>query len=178
MCRRCEPCICPGSGWRWAGRCGLQTTPCQNVLDDIFLKLRFLVTLLFSLKRVTLLQEISPCLLQAEWQCPLLNTLWFTAFHTHTGNTNPLRRDCRQYSCQHIRCHSIAPHKHPAFTLFIFPPVQAATAHKHAESLIYIYNKSPFCIPRSGKEPWYKRNLLREQCNSSKEKQAHLAFCR
>lgn len=108
---------------------------------------------------------------------PPEHTVIYSLPHSHWQH-NPLRRDCRQYSCQHIRCHSIAPHKHPAFTLFIFPPVQAVTAHKHAESLIYIYNKSPFCIPRSGKEPWYKCNLLREQCNSSKENQGHLAFCR
>lgn len=60
---------------------------------------------------------------------------------------SPLCTDCRQHSCQRIRCHGIALQKHPAFTLCIFPPVQAETAHKQIEGpYLYIY-KSPFFIP-------------------------------
>lgn len=108
---------------------------------------------------------------------PPEHTVIYSLPHSHQRH-KPLRRDCRQHSCQHTRCHSITPHKHPAFTLFVFPPVQAATAHKHREGLIYIYNKSPSFIPCSGKEPWHKCNLLTERRNSSKKNQAHVAFCR
>lgn len=108
---------------------------------------------------------------------PPEHTVIYSLPHSHWQH-KPLRRDCRQHSCQHIHCHSIAPHKHPAFTLFIFPPVQAATAHKHTQSLIYIYNRSPFFIHCSGKEPCYKYNLLEKWCNSSKENQAHSVFSR
>lgn len=48
----------------------LQVTPSQNVLDDIFLKLGFLVTLLFSLKRVTLLQKSLPALYRQSGSVP------------------------------------------------------------------------------------------------------------
>lgn len=60
---------------------------------------------------------------------------------------SPLCTDCRQHSCQRTRCHSTALQKHPAFTLCIFPPVPAETAHKHIGGLIYIYYKFPFFIP-------------------------------
>lgn len=176
-CKRHQPCSWSVSGWRRAGGCGLQITSSRNVLGDIFLKLGFLVTLLFRLKRATSLLKHNPSLHSTGRVAvsPPEHTVIYSLPHSHRRH-KPLRRDCRQHSCQHTRCHSITPHKHPAFTLFVFPPVQAVTAHKHTEGLIY--NKSPFFIPRSGKEPWHKCNLLRELRNSSKKNQAHVAFCR
>lgn len=128
-------------------------------------------------ERVTLLQNLSlPCTGRVAVSPPE-HAVIYSLPRSHRLHS-PLCRDCRQRSCQHTRCHGIALRKHPAFTLYIFPPVQAETAHKHTEGLIYTYDKSPFFIPCSEEKPWCKRSLLGGWCNSSTENQTHMAFNR
>lgn len=107
-------------------------------------QLGFLVTL--QPERVTLLQNLSLPFTGRVAVSPPEHSVIYSLPCSQRLHS-PLRTDCRQHSCQRTRCHSIALQKHPAFTLCIFPPVQAETVHKHTGGLIYIYYKAPFFIP-------------------------------
>jgi len=148
VCIRCQACSCSASGWRRAGGCGLQILSSQNslVILSFFPPAWISSNSFLQPERVTLLQNPSLPFTGRVAVSPPEHSVIYSLPRSQRLHS-PLCTDCRQHSCQRIRCHGIALQKHPAFTLCIFPPVQAETAHKQIEGpYLYIY-KSPFFIP-------------------------------